>query len=78
MNIPSDYCTKDKSEKDKELLINDLKSENPKTLILFITPELFSTFSWKEIFRMLRLKNKLGLLVFDDVSSISDLSLLLY
>jgi len=70
LNIPSDYCTVDTSAKDKERLINDFNSENPKTLILFITPEVFLTFSWKDIFRTLRLKNKLGLLVFDEVSDI--------
>ena len=55
----------------KDLIMKDLSSKNPKIKLLYITPELAATSSFKEILRGLKRNKKLGFFVVDEAHCVS-------
>ena len=61
-----------KMEKEsKERVLTDLKSDTPTTKIVFSTPEMLMTKTFKNILTTLNGKNKLGWIVVDEVHCVS-------
>lgn len=55
----------------KDLIMKDLSSKSPKIKLLYITPELAATSSFKEILRGLKRNKKLGFFVVDEAHCVS-------
>ena len=55
----------------RDAILCDLNSKNPKTRLLYITPELAVTNKFHDVLRTLRRKNKLGFFVVDEAHCVS-------
>ncbi|XP_063707949.1 ATP-dependent DNA helicase Q5-like isoform X2 [Culicoides brevitarsis] len=57
--------------KERDTVINDLKSVKPSIRFLYITPEQAATATFKELMRMLEKHNKLGFVAVDEAHCVS-------
>ncbi|XP_055636372.1 ATP-dependent DNA helicase Q5 isoform X1 [Toxorhynchites rutilus septentrionalis] len=72
LKIPADSINSKMGSKDRERVVNDLKSIRTDIRFLYITPEQANTATFKEIMKMLIKHKKVGYIVVDEAHCVSE------
>ena len=72
LNIVANSFNSTQNAGTKKLILNDLESNTPKTKLLYVTPELLQTDSFRHLLEKLYKKNQFARLIVDEAHCISE------